>query len=456
VVITADDLSSRKKVVDWSSTHGLSWQGNEQNAQDILNLLLAEGPFLSPGKMTHVLGLHENNFVLPDETIGYDHWTYVPRNPVALDTLDLRAHSDAHGGVDTLRAALEMNTLDVISPVIAWMFAAPIRSLLREFPILNITGSAGTGKTVMIEYLTQALSGGFIGTALSGTTPYAVTAMVGATNGIPVWFDEYRAGLRPDVRDHLAQTLRSAYTGQATHKGAVGQNSSLSLATYSTLSPIIITGEDALTETSLTQRSILIQMPRTGRNPKALEALKRSLPSPIAHDYLVWLVSILQTREINQIFNYEVGPDSLASRQRAGLGVLDLGWKLLGWFLDDYSNHFSLPDPDWSRVEKEAVSANSTDPFSESISWALDFVPAGGAPLAWRDPSAPYAYVRTPDLISEVQRRRLFILPGGARALTNHLISLGGVEGRYECPGHAHLNAIKISMSDLFSAKLGE
>lgn len=449
-VLTATDLSSRSRMVQWSSAHGLSWQGREQDAQDILNLLLSEGPYLSPGHMTHVLGLHENNFVLPDQTIGYDHWTYVPKHIIALDQFRL----DAHPGniLDTIAPALALNDLKVVSPVIAWLAAAPIRALLREFPILAVTGQAGTGKTVMLEYLTKAFSGGFIGTSLSGTTPYAISALVGGTNGIPVWFDEARAGLRQDTRDHMAQVLRAAYSGQTTHKGSVASGS-LSLDAYPTLAPIIISGEDAFTETSHTERMILVQMPRSGKDPKALEALKRSLPSPFAYSYLQWLVSLLQSREINQIFNYESGPDDLSSRQRTGLGVLDLGWKLLGWFLQAETSGFVLPDPDWSLVIAEAQDANATDPFKESVLWGLDF-DSPAAPLAWE--SDGDIFVRPPDLVSEVLRRRVFVLPGGSKSLANYLTSLGGVSGRYKCSPYGNLQAIKIPYSVFISGRINE
>jgi DNA primase (bacterial type) len=423
-VLSANDLSSKANIVRWSNAHGLGWTGTDKDAQEILMWLESEGPFLSPGNMTEVLGLHNGNFVLPDSTIGPDYWRYVPEKVVPTEELHISPH---RGGLNVLAPMLEFNDLSVVSPLIAWLAAAPIRAMLREFPIMAVTGSAGTGKTVMIEFFCKAFAGGFLGTSLSGTTPFAISAFVGGTNGIPVWFDEARAGIRQDTKDHMAQVLRAAYSGQTTHKGSVASGS-LALDSYSALAPIIVSGEDSFTETSHIERMILVQMPRKGKDPKALEALRAALPSGFAHDYLSWLVWEMHSGNITTIGNYEFGPDNLASRQRLSLGVLDLGWKLLGWYLESLGD-FRLPKPDWSGIIQQALEANSSDPFRESILWALDNLDRIG-PIVWKDEH--FIYVRPNDLVSEINRQKLFILPGGAKAMANHLISLGGVQGRYE------------------------
>ncbi len=449
-VLTARNLANRSAVVKWSSEHGLGWHGSDQDAQQVLMWLENEGPFLSPGKMTGVLGLHEKNFVLADRTIGPDYWKYVSEKArIPLEEFNLIRKGE---GLNVLSPMLGLNSLDVVSPVIAWLAAAPIRSLLREFPVLAVTGSAGTGKTVMIEYFCKAFSGGFVGTSLSGTTPYAISAFVGGTNGIPVWFDEARAGIRQDTKDHMAQVLRAAYSGQTTHKGSVASGS-LALDSYTALAPIIVSGEDSFTETSHTERMILVQMPREGKNPKALEALKSAIPSGFANDYLNWIVRNLQNDELTAVQNYEAGPSNLASRQRLGVGVLDLGWRLLGWFLNDYAPNYVLPKPDWSRIIEEADRANSTDPFKESIIWSIDY--DSPTPLSWTD--AEQVHIRVPDLVAEVLRRKLFILPGGAKAMENHLLSYGGVYRRVKYGNFgAAYNVISLPLSFIESGKLAQ
>jgi putative protein kinase ArgK-like GTPase of G3E family len=68
----------------------------------------------------------------------------------------------------------------VTDPILAWLALAPLRSLLREFPILAVTGSSGSGKTTLMETMVRNFTGTLITNNLTATTRHSVFAFIGS------------------------------------------------------------------------------------------------------------------------------------------------------------------------------------------------------------------------------------------------------------------------------------
>jgi energy-coupling factor transporter ATP-binding protein EcfA2 len=309
----------------------------------------------------------------------------------------------------------------VTDPILAWLALAPLRSLLREFPILAVTGSSGSGKTTLMETMVRNFTGSLITNNLTATTRHSVFAFIGSTNAFPVWFDEYRPGARKDAMESLNQLLRDAYTGQASSKGGMGEQWA-EVTSVSTNAPIIVSGEDAFSETSHTERMVLVNLPVEGRRSDTLERVKGWGEHSFAYAYLTWLHLGLQDGSLPVIRNFEAGPEDLPGRQRLNLGALYLGWALLKQFVFQFGG-VDLGEPDFSLVIEEGREAAQHNPIKDCILWALDEADMEAAVFY----QSETIYVRPENLIAQAEKFG-FVLPGGPKAITSYLRTNYGAE----------------------------
>lgn len=424
-VLSSYDLGTKARVVGWSTKNGGAWYGADRDAQLLLGTLQAQGPFLSSGRMATVAGLHEGQFIWPGGRIGSDYWVYVaPSTDVHLSERIFLTEGDwSPSQIPVLRSLHERSVMD---PMLAWMAIAPLRSMLREFPVLAVTGSSGSGKTTLLETVLSNFTGSLITNNLTATTRHSVFAFVGSTNAFPVWFDEYRPGARKDAIESLNQLLRDAYTGQASSKGGMGEHWA-EVVSVPTSAPLIVSGEDAFSETSHTERMMLLALPVSGRSPETLERVKSWGPNGLAHAYLTWLYVGLQEGFLPVIRNFDAGPDELPPRQRLSLGVLTLGWALLQQFVRTFDAGISLGDPDFSLVINEGRESSKHNPIQDALIWCLDEYDA----VEFISADEDHVYVRVENFIHYVTAKGGFALPGGTKAvasfLRNHYKSTEGV-----------------------------
>lgn len=428
-ILSSFDLSGKSKTVAWASRHGRAFYGADRDAQLLLGLLQSEGPFLMSGKMATVAGLNDNHFVWPDGKIGPDYWKYVrPAADVHLgNKITLEEGEWNPKQIHTMR---RLHRQDVMDPMLAWLAVAPLRSLLREFPPLSITGSSGTGKTTLTETLIQVFSGSSIANNLTSTTKHALFAYLGCTNAFPVWFDEYRPGARKDALITLEQIIRDAYTGQESSKGGMGEHWAevMSVATHA---PLVVSGEDAFNETSHTERMVLMVLPMDGRDPDVLREVRAWGDTGLPHAYLSFLQRGLMSGALPEIVNRSVGDDGLPPRQRINMGVLYLGWQLLTAFMNE--NGESLTPPDFSLVVREAKEAMMHAPIEDALRWCVEEADAANFMFILVDPETqrPTLHVRVENFVSYIDQRAkgIYKLPGGVTAVRRHLMTkYGAVE----------------------------
>lgn len=420
VVLTASDLESESAVTKWSSRHGGNWLGSKRDAQALLGLLESEGPFLARGHATRVAGWHDGNFVWPGGRIGPDYWVYLPPSAdVGLQSmLELRAGPWETAAVE---AMLSLHLPGVMTPFLAWMAAAPLRSMFRRFPPLAITGSSGSGKTTLVEAVLRAF-GMCVTTNLTATTPHAVHSFAAATNGIPVWFDEYRPGARDDTLQTVNQVLRDAWAAQPSFKGGLKEDKS-ALTALPTSSPLVVTGEDAFSETSHVERLALVNLPSDGKSKEALQALRAAQTAGLGHSYLSWLVLRWRDGSLPSL-----AVDETVGRIESNRRVLEVGWELLGrWHVETSGRE--LPPPDWSVVRQSVDAAAAVDPITDAMVWAMGQLPPGG-PVVWTEQAD--VLVKVEDFLAMVDRSGQFTLPGRRRAVQAYLADrYGGAVERH-------------------------
>lgn len=413
-VISSFTLSKKSDVVQWATKHGRYWAGSDRDAQLLLGMLQAQSPFLMHGRLATVAGYYDNHYVWPGHKIGSDYVRYVA--PTADVFLDSQMWIDPGPWkpeqVLTLR---RLHAQEVMDPILAWLAACPIRALLREFPSLGVVGSSGTGKTTLMETVIPAFTATDITLNLTDTTPHVITALLGSTNCFPIRFDERRYGARKGALLSIDQMVRDSYTGQKSAKGGANRDHWAAVTFFQPLAPLVVSGEDSFTETSHTDRMVMIGLPPAGKNPQALLEVRAWGSTGFAWAYLSWLQSRLAAGQLDVYNPYSGDPD----RQRTNMGVLGIGWRLLREFL--LENGLDIGEPDFSLPRREAEEAKKHAPIEDALRWCLDEPDAGEFITSNSADGVPLLCVRVENFVHFVNKNGSFVLPGGATAVRRHL-----------------------------------
>ncbi len=418
-VITSMDLTSEQTLKRWASTHECHFFGSSKDAQWISKILSNERPFLSAGKGTFLAGWHGDAFVTPAGSLGKgsEDWIYVPsvveQQMTRIVTL---WENEASSSKDLITDMLLLNRRAVVDPIIGWLGAAVMRSALKEFPTLAIVGGSGTGKTTIIDAIMGAFGFGGGEQNLTSTTRYGLSQLVAGSNGVPVWIDEYRPGAARDTLLAMEQIIRDAWRASTSLRGGVGNNWS-QIAATSASAPIIVSGEDVFSETSLIERVVMVRIPQdlSQRSPEALARVRRG--GQFGRGYIDWLLSV----------NTGV-PDTVGmGREETGITIVNWGWSMLRQYMIATTGWDMGPMTPPEIFEGRARLA----PYVELAVWGIDQNDAQMRPLVWKVGDDQWA-VRPRELM-RVAAQHDWQLPGGERALSDWLLErYGGIKKRTE------------------------
>lgn len=109
--------------------------------------------------------------------------------------------------------------------MLGWCAIAPWSSLLARSPHIWITGSKGSGKTWLIDECIKKTIGKQVFRVEGGTTEAAIRQTV-RNDCRPVIIDEFDPGTRKEmtIQSEIMRLMRSAYSGEALHKGGKDNN----------------------------------------------------------------------------------------------------------------------------------------------------------------------------------------------------------------------------------------
>lgn len=413
-------FSNTAKFHGWCNAHGLEWSGSLRDLTGLFGKLnRANVPTLHG---VDTVGLHGHTFVLPTHAIGEQgRYTYVP--PAIGDTWTDSTHLlPGPWSVEVIEILARLHRPDVMTVLLGWVAAAPLRSTMRDFPPLLITGAAGNGKTTLVRAVLDAFG---MWTAepptVSGTTRHGIQSQGASSNSLPVWFDEWRANVGSvDARYAIEQIVRDAWNGGSALKGGGNRDNVMELTRIPVSAPIIITGEDTFTETSHLQRLVLINLPTAGRNEKALKVLEeadRDEPDSLRTDglgyaYLDWLRDGIEDGTLPPVpHKYD--------RPEHGRAIVRWGYGLLVAFCEHFDIDVDLPAFDDSLVKTDQIEAVRVSPIDLAIEEAAD-VRIDEKPITWQHEG--FTYLRAGALVAWANRQRPDIkLPGRAEAVVAYV-----------------------------------
>lgn len=398
VVLPAVAMSSSNKLANWAIAHGVAWSGGGQDHSKLLQLLQHETFATPTGRMTNKVGFHEGDWVWPGGHYGVHDWTYVP--PVADVGLDQSMKLTDHGQWDKhglVRRMIEFYAPEISTPILAWLAASFVRPLFKQFPVLYISGTSGCGKTTLIEHMLPMVTGSLIETNLTNTTPHAMAGFFGCSTSFPIWFDEYRPGMRLETKQMFDQMLRDSYNGKRSSKGGQDRSNLSAISSFDTAVPVVVSGEDSMVETSIIDRTILVRLTkdRQGTLGWSDQNLGHAIIKMLSHE----AGAILRGGFIRVV---PEGPKDLNDRQRYNLGVLRQGW---GIIQDLCGPHFDI-ELDLSHVIEQGEAGSLSSPLEDALDWAID----QGHHYVWIDDD-DIVHLQADEFLKDVKRADIFTLP---------------------------------------------
>jgi hypothetical protein len=251
------------------------WLAHDDDLRALLPYLLDQLRAAGLPKVgaTSVLGLHKihdawlflgNRHVLSAKEVWEGHAGPVCWLPVQKE------HPDLFLGVDCSKSELKtvrdlvpkLNAEATIWPMIGWYAASCLKPWLEEhhyrFPILNVAGTKGSGKTTLIQRVFLPLLGQVDPkTYDAGTTRFVTLALLGSSNAVPIAFSEFRY----ELVERLLRIVLLAYDTGHDPRGRGDQTT----VDYPLSAPFSVDGEDLIEDPAARERLVVAHL-----HPKAI------------------------------------------------------------------------------------------------------------------------------------------------------------------------------------------
>lgn len=151
----------------------------------------------------------------------------------------------------------KLNAETTIWPMIGWYAASILKPWLEEhhyrFPILNVAGTKGSGKTTLIQRVFLPLLGQVDPkTYDAGTTRFVTLALLGSSNAVPIAFSEFRY----ELVERLLRIVLLAYDTGHDPRGRGDQTT----VDYPLSAPFSVDGEDLIEDPAARERLVVAHL----------------------------------------------------------------------------------------------------------------------------------------------------------------------------------------------------
>lgn len=186
--------------------------------------------------------------------------------PVLEDTSETREFFDN---------LFKINTHANIGRIMGWFCAAFITQIVRyhwkAFPLLQVWGQAGAGKSQTVELFAHMHY--FLRTpkklSSSGNTFFPMMAAVTQSASLPVIFEELKPRQMAKYQlDQVQNLLRTNYNGDKLERGAVSKDGGVShtvVNAYENVAPIMFLGEAIESQSAILERCVSVPLSKADR-----------------------------------------------------------------------------------------------------------------------------------------------------------------------------------------------
>jgi len=181
-----------------------------------------------------------------------------------------------------------LNKPDVLWPMLGWYAAAPLKPWFEEngyrFPVLNVVGTKGSGKTTLIQRVFMPLFGQTDPKSYdAGTTRFVTLALLGSSNAVPIAFSEFRF----DAVEKFIRFILLAYDTGHDPRGRGDQTT----VDYPLSAPFSVDGEDLVDDPAARERIVVARLDPTtieegGVAYRTYKGLFDSMPSGFGGYYI--------------------------------------------------------------------------------------------------------------------------------------------------------------------------
>jgi hypothetical protein len=242
---------------------------------------------------------------------------------------------------EIMELLFKFNSIDIAVPLVGWfvasMFKERIFEFTRQFPLLFIFGAAGAGKTQTILNLKRLFSLEMDNIkSIADVTPFTLIKSASSNNTIPLMLDEYKATTFNQYQIKMVSKLiRAAYNNEVGERGTASQE----IKTYYYRSPIILAGEQTVTEPAARDRIVEVHMSKDASAPHlaAFNELKAQPLGKLGKALLMNALSI-SDEELRDIYEecFLNISEMYIDRPRLNQAVLHTGLKLLSKLVKPY------------------------------------------------------------------------------------------------------------------------
>ena len=268
-----------------------SWLGRDDDVRALLPFLLKQlqDAGLPRTRSTSVLGRHANYFVGNKQTLDGDVVYDGINAPIVHHALQREGPRlcFTEGVQPDLGVLAAVNTPAVVWNLLGWFMATPYKPVLESlgyrFPILNVYGTRGSGKTTMIKMLQRMLGYETPTTYDCNTTRFVTLTLLGSANAVPVAFSEFR---QATAANFIRFVLLSYDTGHDP-RGRADQTT----VDHPLTAPFSLDGEDLVNDAACKERMIAVNMsPETiAEGTPAYEAFNALRAQPLQNFALPYL-----------------------------------------------------------------------------------------------------------------------------------------------------------------------
>jgi hypothetical protein len=355
VTFPREAFNDRKSFDKYLRVSAWSWFGKDDDVRYLLPHLLDQlkNQGLPKTRATSVLGRHGSYFVGPVQTI-HEGVVYEGTDaPMAyLDTGKTQLPIRYPVGDVDVSLLTSINEPCVVWPIIGWFMATPYKPILEtmgvRFPILDVFGTKGSGKTSIIRTFQRLL--GYQSPLMTDckTTRFVMLSLLGMSNSIPIALSEFRQSYGEAV-------TRFVLLGYDTGHDARGRGDQ-TITEYALSAPFSVDGEDIIGDPAAKERIVAVPLhpEMISENTDCYVAFMRLQGLDLELFAAGYIMHTLK-QDVASLYKYAVNKVQesflgvLPTRVRSNLTVAALG-------IYSFCNYTKIPEPNLKEVLAVALS----------------------------------------------------------------------------------------------------